>query len=225
MEVFNIGENRSEYFQTQIIRSRKKFAYCKVSFHHVKKWKSILEKNAPYSGPFLCLGTRNGREIDLFRNVLYSGLFLNLGIRLFEIRRNGYSSILSSIESYNRSSVAKIGQNSIVGVEINPDASRQDVLTASFDDLPENWQNSFGVIYSNAFDQSQDPFKTAQEWIRIAKDGAIFILGFSYNEPNQTDPVGKLTVKDFIELFPGELLYFEKFGSRYHDVMIQINKK
>ena len=90
--------------------------------------------------------------------------------------------------------------------------------------MPKEWENRFGLIYSNSFDQSQDPLKTAKEWIRVAKHDAIMILGFSEGAPNNTDPVGHLTYKDFVNLFPGELLCFEKFGSRYHDVIIKLNK-
>ena len=224
MEIYNTGETRDEYFQTQIKRSRTKFHYCKVSYFHVKKWKGIIEKREQITGPILCLGTRNCREVDMFRTVFNSGRLLNFLVKSFEINRAGYNSIFPVFESFRRSSIQKITENSIVGVEINPDAKRQDVLIGTFDELPEEWENLFGLIYSNSFDQSQEPHKTAKEWLRVLKNDSIIILGFSEDDPNATDPVGKLSYKDFVDLFPGELLFFQKSSSRYHDVIIKIKK-
>ena len=47
-------------------------------------------------------------------------------------------------------------------------------------------------------------------WIRIAKNDAIFIISFAEAQPTEADPVGNLSIKDFIKLFPGEIIYFEK---------------
>ena len=73
MKVFDVQQTGQEYLQTQIARSQQKFRYCKVSVHDVAKYRAIIrhdqrgrvESSGP--GPILCLGTRNGREVDLFR--------------------------------------------------------------------------------------------------------------------------------------------------------------
>jgi SAM-dependent methyltransferase len=139
-----------------------------------------------------------------------------------EINRHGYNSLIPKLEGMFRSDINNLIDTSVIGVEINPEAKRKDIFIGSFDDLQEQWANTFAVLYSNSFDQSQDPSRTAREWRRILKPGGIAIVSYSETAPTPTDPVGNLTYKDILTLFPGELLYFEKNGSTYHDVMIRL---
>jgi len=72
MHIYNQEQTRAEYFATQIAHSRKKFTFCKVSVACVQQWKKVItrcKRNIPIKGPILCLATRNGRDIDVFRNV------------------------------------------------------------------------------------------------------------------------------------------------------------
>ena len=67
MRIFNKKFTREEYINNQIIRSNDKFEYCKVSIKDVINWYNILKKiNNIDVNNICCLGTRNGREIDLF---------------------------------------------------------------------------------------------------------------------------------------------------------------
>jgi len=224
MKVFHEIQTRDEYLNTQIKRSQSKFKFCKVSYSHVLNWKRVLKRNCDFEEPFLCLGTRNGREIDLFRTVFRSGRMTNYLVNAFEVNKNGWKSRLPIIETINRSKIEQISNDSIIGVEINPDGKRSDVFVGSFDEMPLDWENQFGLIYSNSFDQSQDPIKTANEWIRVSKNNAIIIIGFNDAEPTLADPTGCLSYSDFLDLFPGELLYFNKLGSNYDDIIIRLKK-
>ena len=172
----------------------------------------------------MCLGTRNGREVDLFRCVFYQNVIINSFVRLLEARRYGWNSRFPFVESVGRSALVNIKEESVIGVEINPDAERPDVAIGSFDDMPSQWTDTFRILYSNSFDQSQDPYKTAKEWVRVCQGGGMVIIGFADAEPNVHDPVGSLTYRDFLELFPGQLLYFNKYGSNYSDIIIKIDK-
>ena len=145
-------------------------------------------------------------------------------LKFFEITKYGWISLLPFIEKLGKSNFKKIKNRSVFGVEINPKGSREDVITCSFDKLPENLENTFSIIYSNSFDQSLDPYKTAKEWIRIAKNDALLIICFSDSEPTESDPVGNINLNDLMTLFPGELLFYEKYSSRYHDVIIKLDK-
>ena len=60
--------------------------------------------------------------------------------------------------------------------------------------------------------------------IRVAKNDAIFIISFSEAQPIEFDPVGNLSIKDFIKLFPGEIIFYEKNGSNYNDLILKIKK-
>jgi hypothetical protein len=225
MKVLDTGESEAEYLKTQITRSKGKYGFCKVSYSHVRRWKGVMERSgAPLEGPILCLGTRNGREVDLFRAVWRSGTMLTLLVGLLEVQRAGWRSLLPVVESIGRSRTEAINDDSVIGVEVNPDAGRQDTWIGSFDHMPAEWGSRFGILYSNSFDQSQDPRRTATEWLRTMKDRAILILGFGDAEPTATDPVGDLSLSDLLELFPGELIYFHRNGSSYHDVIICIEK-
>jgi hypothetical protein len=224
MKVFHKDQTRDEYLDTQIKRSQSKFQFCKVSYSHVLNWKKVLERNCKLEGPILCLGTRNGREIDLFRTVFRSDPITNYLVKAFEVNKYGWKSRLPFIEAINRSKIEEISSDSILGVEVNPDGKRSDVFVGSFDEMPLDWENQFGILYSNSFDQSQDPLKTAKEWIRISKNNAIIIIGFNDAEPTLADPTGCLSYSDFLDLFPGELLYFNKLGSNYDDIIIRLNE-
>ena len=52
----------------------------------------------------------------------------------------------------------------------------------------------------------------------------INFLGFVEDEPDEEDPTGELYYEDLLELFPGELIHYEKRGSAYNDIVIRIQK-
>jgi hypothetical protein len=221
MEIFR-HKDRSKYLQSQIDRSNAKYSYCKVNINKTLAFKSILEPLNLESGPILCLGTRNGREIDLFRNVFFKNQLLVMLIRLFERRVRGFNSIFPSIEGFDRSNVSSINDESVIGVEVNPAAAREDVWIGSFDEMPKDWNDKFSILYSNSFDQSQDPFKTAEEWKRVARKGAILIFGYSDAPPTESDPIGYIHHSDILELFGGKLLYDDKDSFNYSYVIIKL---
>ena len=54
---------------------------------------------------------------------------------------------------------------------MNPDAKRYDTWIDSFDKSSSEWSNKFLILYSNSFDQSQEPILTADEWKRALQGG------------------------------------------------------
>ena len=221
MKIFYKKFTRTEYINNQIIRSNDKFEYCKVSIKHVINWYNILNKiNNFQVNNICCLGSRNGREIDLFRIVFFHRYLINF-IKLNEIRKNGWNDIFAFIINFNRSNINNINKDSAIGVEINPKVERQDTLISSFDEMPSDWTSKFDLLYSNSFDQSQEPEKTVNEWKRIIKKNGVLIFSFGDKEPTNSDPVGNLNYIDIINLFGGELIYYNKFGSNYQDIIIR----
>jgi hypothetical protein len=223
MKVKNII-NKNKYFDIQIQRSRQKFDYCKVSIKEVISFEKILKSIMVNVGPIICLGTRNGREIDLFRNVFFNNYIFSIIINALEIRRHGYRSIFPKVEGFFRSKLNSIDEKSVIGVEINPDAKSQDTWIGSFDEMPLEWSNKFSILYSNSFDQSQDPFRTAAEWKRVVRVGGVLIIGFTNTDPTESDPVGNLSYADIINLFGGELIYFSKIFN-YNFIILQVKTK
>ena len=226
MRVYDVKQTREEYFETQIRHSRKKFAFCKASIPCVKHWKTVItrcQKGAPITGPILCLATRNGREIDIFRNVFLGSPLRVAVMQLLEQRKYAFSSRLRIIETVGKSRVDAVAPGSAVGVEINPDGKRQDVLTVSFDDLPKEWEGAFQIVYTNSLDHALDPYRAAREWFRVLAPGGYFILGSPGEKinPSTIDVVGNIGLTDIQELFPGELIYYNKFGNAFQDTIIR----
>jgi SAM-dependent methyltransferase len=231
VKVFSGRQTRQEYVDTQIARSRSKVRYCKVSIRDVLRYRVVLLRDralrrAPGGpGPVLCLGTRSGREVDLFRVGLFGGRLRRRAAALAEIKRNSYLTLAPPLEAAGRSHVDRLDATSVIGVEINPDAARRDVWIGSFDDMPADWAGRFGVVFSNSFDQSQDPHRTAREWRRVVRPGGYLITCFDPTaQPNAHDPVGQISLADLQELFGGELVFFRHRGSRkgYSETILRV---
>lgn len=219
--------SRSSYVTTQIERSRRKFGYCKVSARDPRKYIRIIRSFCNThalpcaNGPVLCLGTRNGREVDLFRNAMFHPI-INSCIECTEMKVRGFSSPLDFMGARTRSTHTNISDTSVIGVEVNPDAKREDVWIGSFDDMPEEWNGLFFIVYSNSFDQSYDPYRTATEWVRVTQPGGFLIIAFdTQKQPSTTDPVGGLSVEDIKKLFEGETVYYTPRGSVYSEIIIR----
>ena len=233
MKVFQDPQTREEYFATQIARSVDKFRFCKVSIHDVIKYRQILQDQQASRGrrtglgPILCLGTRNGREVDLFRAHFFGSVLQRHAVRLLEYSgSNAFASRLPQAEAIGRSRLERITPESVIGVELNPQAARQDVRVGSFDELPAKWDGAFGVVYSNAFDHCQDPKRTIAAWKRVVRPGGYLIFCYVWNQQvKATDPVGNLDAEDILPLLGGELIYFREGGSRnrYSEVVVQFN--
>ena len=224
MKIFGKKFSRKEYAHTQINRGSEKFHYCKVSYDHVKNWQKILiDSKITNIKSICCLGTRSGREIDLFR-IVFNDYIISSLVKLTEIKRHGWKNIFNFLLNYKRSNLNKVSdQIDVHGVEINPMGKRIDTLIASFDELPAEWEGKYDLIYSNSFDQSMDPEKTVKEWKRILKKNSIIIFSFGYDDiPTETDPVGGLNFDEAYKLFGGEVIYYNKYGSHYSDLILRI---
>src|SRR5947207_1902633 len=84
------------------------------------------------------------------------------------------------------------------------------------------------VRYSNSFDQSETPERTALEWRRVIRPGGYLIFCYSNDvQPTLADRIGGITLDDVRALFPGELVFFQDRGSQngYSEVMVQIQER
>jgi hypothetical protein len=218
--------SKEEYYKIQIERTNQNFSFCRVSVLDTVFMWNIIKKHGYQSGPVICMGTRNGREVDLFRIAAKGGIWTKL-VYLFEICRHVFSSLFPPIEIWGRSNINRyIDENSVIGVKINPKAQRRDILAASFDGLLAEYENRFSVLYSNSFDQSLDPEKTAKEWIRVLKNQGFLILHYKENEKAfYSDPTGGLNVDNLQYLFGGTVLHHGRSNmDEYCPDCLQINK-
>jgi len=211
--IYDNALSSDEYRQIQVERSHIKFQYCRVSILDAVVIVNILKNNGFSSGPLLCMGVRNGREVDLFRTALFSPRIAKLSY-LFEQKKFGYTSMFPWIERFGRSDIGKLQFNGVYGCALNSQAKRKDIHIGSFDDLPETFSNTFEVVYSNSFDQAIDPEKTAKEWLKVLKPSGFVVLNFVENdEPTYTDPTGGITVEDVCRLFPGNVIQLSRRGA------------
>lgn len=233
MKQFPAQQSRDEYLRTQVQRSDAKFDYCKVSAGDVRRYADVLHlrqrraKRPQPIGPVVCLGTRNGREVDIFRTQLFAPHWRQRLMRALERDRKSFTAGVPMLEAIGRSRLDALDEHSVVGVELNPRAARRDIWVGSFDAMPAVWTDTFGVVFSNSFDQSQDPARSAAEWLRVIRPGGYLIFCFANDAaPTETDPIGGLSLPDARDLFGGELVYFQDRGSRagYSEVILRINK-
>ena len=233
MKLYDASLSRAEYVQIQVARSEAKFRFCKVSVEDVRRYASILGRHRLRAaqlgtsiGPILCLGTRNGREIDLFRTHVFGPRWRQALSRRLE-KPGSFRSWWPHIEGLGRSHATAIDSRSVIGVELNPSAARSDVWVGSFDAMPDEWGAQFGVVYSNSFDQSQDPVRSAAEWTRVVRPGGYLIFCYANDTaPTPSDPVGGLSLADVRDLFAGDLVYFHNRGSSagYSEVILRVGK-
>lgn len=222
MKLYAGEQRREEYLDAQIRRSQRKFRLCKVSLADVRRYRRLLGERVA-DGPIACLGTRNGREIDAFRVEWFQPALRHVA-GWTERRTPPFLPRLPLIESWGRSDVARLDRRSVIGVEVNPDAARSDVWIGSFDDMPPAWAGRFQVVYSNSFDQSLDPERSAREWRRILAPGGVLIVCFTPDAtPTATDRVGGLHAADLVRLFGAEPLYVGDRTSRagYSEVIFR----
>jgi len=110
----------------QINASVNKSSYCKTSYRDVHRYLEIIRSNKrEYSeqlkiGPVVCLGVRNGREVDLFRVALLSGWMRRQLVHCLEQKWPGFNPRIPLVESVGRSEYRNLSDKSCVGVEINP---------------------------------------------------------------------------------------------------------
>lgn len=203
MKLYKV-EEREKYIKTQIERSKKKFSYCKVSIRDVLRYIAILRGyfHGGKIGPIVCMGTRNGREVDLFRIALNApNPWLKI-IGALESRSPYPHSFLPCAEGLiGRSSLTNIKETSAVGTEINPEGRRRDVFIGSFDELPGEWTGRFRVLFSNSFDHSMDPQRTAKEWKRVVRPGGLLIILWGEAEATEADPLGNISEEYLTGLF------------------------
>jgi SAM-dependent methyltransferase len=203
----------AEYEEIQVNRSRLKFKYCRVSILDMLQKMNVVKNNGFDNGPILCIGVRNGREVNLvklIRNKFFSKIFY-----LLEFQRLGFSSLFPFLEHFLvKDDVTNLIPGGVYGVELNPDLARKDVFRGNFDFMPQHFSDMFSVVFSNSFDHSINPEKTAAEWIRVIKDGGYLIFDWVENDtPTYEDPAGEISKSYIEDLFQGTVIYYSRKGN------------
>jgi len=207
-------------YEAQQLARVSKFAYCKTGYQDAADSLALIRRDRAHRqvsgplGPIICLGVRNGREVDLFRIVSRGSPVHRLMVRLCERRYRGRTSWCPLLEAVGRDDYRSLRQTSCIGVELSPRVQRSDVWVGSFDALPAGWAGQFGVVFSNAFDHAYEPWATAAAWWALVRDGGYLILDFPQRqEASPIGPVGRLALADVMALFPGELVAYHDRGS------------
>jgi hypothetical protein len=223
-------QSREEYVGEQIVRSQKKFGFCKVYFGDIIRYRKMIELDSlgqAVTYPILTLGVRSGAEVDIFRAGFFGPLLTLPAIQ------HRVSRIDTTADAEHKMDLARrygLGAGSykdgrVMGVEINPDCQRPDVHVGSFDELPAEWEGKYRILFSNSFDHSMDPEKTVREWKRVAAPGAYVIIGFTPQvTPTSHDPLGGLTFDVMLNLWQAPLVYATETLNRngYHEICFRL---
>ncbi|MCW5875242.1 MAG: hypothetical protein KIS85_00030 [Anaerolineales bacterium] len=189
-------KSRAEYLEEQVKRSKAKTEYCKVFFSDVIRYRQDLLEDgfaakAGKEPSILCLGVRSGAEVDIFRTVFFGVLLKSKWFQARATHKDTSTAAEPKIKLARQLGLGSGRRNDgrVMGVELAPEISRPDVHIGSFDELPDEWNQRFNVLYSNSIDHSQDPKRTIREWKRVAAPGAYVILAFSSGwDPTPSDP-------------------------------------
>lgn len=229
-------DSREEYVDIQVERSQKKFKYCKVYFADIFRYRQLIiwdkirrNEKLKKNPDILCLGVRYGAEVDMFRTVFHSQLASSSWVQKQIISRDITKMGQAKIDLAKR--WGKFGGNKnkgkVWGVEINPEADREDILIGSFDELPMDWNNRFDILYSNSFDHSMNPEKVVAEWKRVAAPGAYIITAFPLVDNfTDTDPVSGLSFEVLEELWQSPIVFASQTfnHNNYYDICVRIGK-
>ncbi len=156
MKKSNKNANYDEYRDTQITRSRAKWA--SVTFDEKLFYKTLLtalpKMAVSSTGKCLkpericCMGIRNGNEYKSFKKI---------------------QKTLTELEGAH-----------IYGVDIAPEVVKvgPNCFVRDFNSLPD-WENKFDFIYSNSLDHSFEVEKTISEWWKCLKHDRFMLLQLS----------------------------------------------
>ena len=103
------------------------------------------------------------------------------------------------------------------------------LINWDFNKENELWKNKFDILYSNAFDHSDNPSNTLEVWKKTMKDTSICILEYSQNDTQctSTDPFAA-TIPEYLSLFNNcnlELISIDKFYSNREKYFLTFKMK
>jgi hypothetical protein len=238
LKVYEYGD-RQEYLDIQVERSRGKFGYCKVFLRDILRYRQLLawdfireSKNQKLYSTWeprkiLCLGVRSGAENNLFRAGFFGPLLkfpwlAELGARLDS---STYASDKIRLTKWLGMGSGALTDGRVVGVEVNPSATRPDIHIGSFDELPQDWNGKFDLLFSNSFDHSMDPQRTVDEWKRVAAPGAYVIVGFTEDQKQSDhDPTTGLSFKTLGDLWQAPIVFASNTFNRngYQEICFRL---
>lgn len=232
-------DNRQEYIDIQVKRSRDKFGLCKVFARDILRYRDLLawdyfreaEKQPLRSAwrpkRILCLGVRSGAENDLFRMGFFAPLLRSDMLARLAASQDTTKYASDKLRLAQRYSLGAgtRGDGRVVGVEINPDASRTDIHIGSFDELPAEWSGQFDLLFTNSFDHSMDPARTVSEWKRVAAPGAYVIVAYALDQQQSDhDPTTGLSLSTLKELWQARVVFASETYNRngYQEICFRL---
>jgi len=194
--------NRASYELLQSERAKAKFQKVSAHFEEISWLATVIRWSEARLGPLLvppivCMGVRNGKEIDYWLRMLPRGE------RWFQWRLNHRRGV--------QRSDAVLPSFPVRGVELSG-STRPDVWAGNYSRLPATWENQFQIVYSNALDHAFDVVETLTEWSRILRPGGLLVIQ-TPDAQQDVDPcqtVVGLSPEDLRELCPVlTLLYYQ----------------
>jgi len=112
----------------------------------------------------------------------------------------------------------------VCSLDISPLSHADYVM--DFNSFPEEWNDKWDIVFSNALDHAVDATITFYKWLQITKPNGIIILGFDKNEVEEVEvrePVGKSdccsfnseTVDSFMKVGGDQFEFIDYFENSY----------
>jgi hypothetical protein len=176
MRRYNITDY-NEYIKNQLKRTNKKWG-GKTFRVNLQSFIRLMKDVYTITGKvdsICCMGIRNGNEYYAFKGGYYDHY---RGLDDFK------DSIIYGIDLDGR----------VTGVGTN-------CFGYDFNKLPKDWENKFGMVYSNSLDHAFDVKQTIDEWYRVTKANGFIVLTLSGAMENPCD-LYSFADEDLELLFP-----------------------
>lgn len=199
MKKTDTSQNYEHYKQLQIERSD-------------LKWFSISFKEKEF----------NQIISDCIEYIKDCKVIVCMGIRGGEYNRGNELGAFAKLSAFKESK--------LIGVDINPLVEKVEGTTYCYDfnNLPDDWANSFNLIYSNALDHSPDIQKTINEWYRIASPGGYMLLTLSSAPKKGGSDIYEFHPNDVPELFNNRFSVLKMWRVKDQldfNVLVRVNSK
>lgn len=198
-----------EYVTSQITRHLEKLHKIRDEDFYFSIAKAIttlydsnkLEQKDKYK--MICLGTRNNYERDCFtkyfsnvkslvKERIYLQIDYNAIINNYEkelLTKSAQRKWMRDMDLWFRDHMDELQEiaedhlyaQSIIKVEsldISSDSEADHIM--NFNDLPDDWDSKWDIIYSNCLDHSMSATETFKEWIRVLQKNGILIFGVTF---------------------------------------------
>jgi SAM-dependent methyltransferase len=187
----------NEYVKAQLKRTSQKWG-GKTFRVNLQKFIKLMKNVYEITGKIdsiCCMGIRSGNEYHAFHG--------------------GHSGAYEGLNEFNDSEIYGVDlEGMVTGVGKN-------CFPYDFSKLPKDWENKFGMVYSNSLDHAFDVKLALDEWYRVTRPNGFIVLELSSGRINKAD-INSFEPEDMNTLF--DETKFEKIKVWGMNVLLRVIK-